>query len=169
MLCSVELLRYTMSAKFYYWNHSGDQGLHILSSRAICWPALTEVIVTLQKNLHLVTQLHGMKAFVTRGTYHFAWRPASHAYHSLYSRGTSWRTSVWCYTMGIDCDPISMSCDGSSAGVWAQHSAVPKSSVIKAVCRAADMTNNIQFVLKFGTEVVCEYFSGIPGLGMVKV
>jgi hypothetical protein len=53
--------------------------------------------------------------------------------------------------------------------VWAQHSAVAKGSVIKTVCRTADMTDYIQSVLKFGTEVVFDYFSGIPGLGMVNV
>jgi hypothetical protein len=47
---------------------------------------------------------------------------------------------------------------------------VAKGAVIKrTVCRTADMINYIQFVLKFETEVVFDYFSGFPGLGMVNV
>lgn len=39
----------------------------------------------------------------------------------------------------------------------------------KTVCRIVDMINYIQFVLKFENEVVFDYFSGFPGLGMVNV
>ena len=72
--------------------------------------------------------------------------------------------------MEIVCDPLCKSCDNSNGGVWACHSAVEKGAVIKkTVCRTADMINYIQFVLKFETEVVFDYLSGFPGLGMVNV